>query len=246
MQDTDPALIDLSPPDWRTMIIDVPRTVTEGLVLLARFAAEKALEPLPPPPSPGPGETNGTPVLIKPQVIPWPHIHRMFSLMIPWCQREGAAPWTKEADRFYPKIHAGHLRWAYDKLTAVVTDPAQAQLAAVLHRVPAVATKHASPVMVVWMHLISAALAHMAALPRPVIVQTPEGGKQLAVRMGNLFSAVTEAQVGQWEQERQAVGGLREMLLFEATVMAYEINEIPWKTAPVAPQNPPAAPAATA
>lgn len=246
MQDSDPTLIDLSPADWRTMIIDVPRTVTEALVLLARFAAEKALEPVPPPPSPGPGETNGTPVLLKPQGIPWAHIHRLISVMIPWCQREGAAPWTKEADRFYPKIHAGHLRWAYDKLATVVTEPAQSNLAAVLHRVPAVATKHAGPVMVVWMHLISAALAHTSALPRPVMVRTPEGGQQLAVQIGGLYSAVTEAQAGQWELERRHVASLREMLIFEATVLAYELNEIPWRVAPAEPPTPPAAPAASA
>jgi len=224
--------------DWRTVHIEptAARTVTEAMVLLARRAAEKALEPQAP--TPPPEGVNGHQVL-QPQGVPWAHISRLLGMMIPWLQKSSGTgprpkPFSREADLFFPHVTAGAIRWAYDELARVVDEPAQLALAGALHQVPIASREKSQGIMAVWMHLIATAKAHAAALPQVQVVDGPSG-RQLAVQVGNIMQPVSQAQAAAWQQERMQVVSLREMLIYEATVLSYRLTGLDWRQKPAEP-----------
>jgi hypothetical protein len=222
------------PTDWREMHIPggVARTVTEAMVLVARRAAQKAMEPAPPPRVNDEG-LNGSAVF-TPQGIPWPHIARLLRIMVPWVQKQSPTirHWSREADTFYPSITAAHVRYAYDELARVVTEPAQMELASALQKVPTVAREKAQGVMALWMHLIASAKAHVMAIPTPGLVDIGGGQRQLVVQIAGLMQPVSEAQAVQWQMEKQAVAQLREMLIYEATILSYRLTGLDWRPTP--------------
>ncbi len=201
------------------------RTATEAFVLLARYAAAQANKPTPM------IETAETPQVIGPQpsVVQWGFIVNTTTEIIHWLQRParaGVTPWTPAADRFWPHIHAGHVRYALDAMASQLrkmkneSHDVQQEMANVLGHVPALSAERALGVMALWMHLVSTAREKSAEIPR--VIQNAETHELAVVMPSGITVPVQAQQVQRWMNARNHLAQMREMLIFEATLISFQ------------------------
>lgn len=218
------------PDGWMQIPIEhgKARTATEAFVLLARYAARQAAKPTPM------IETEEIPKVIgpEPSAAQWAFIVNTTAEIIRWIQRPtkpGVEPWTPTADRFWPHIHAGHVRYALDAMASQLRKnggggaaDVQQEMANVLGHVPALSAERAYGVMGLWMHLVSTAREKSAEIPR--IIQNTETGEMAVVMPSGITVPTTPQQVQRWVSARNYLAQVREMLIFEATLIAFQLT----------------------